>query len=115
MGETRITAAQRRSSTERASAARTWLVVVHGAAFACNAWMLSRWAGGLFGAALFLLAVTLATLTIGIAAAALVGRWEDRSLPARPALHGAATIPCTSCGGGMVASGPGWICELCDR
>ena len=114
MRETKGTTGARRSVVDAPAPARVGLVVIHGAALAINAHLLSRWADGLFGAAMYLLALTAATLTAGVVVAALIGVWDERPHVPRTARSG-PTIPCHSCGGVMIPSGPGWICEACDR
>ena len=86
------------------------LVAVHGAAAAYVLFQLSRTGHGIPQAGLFVLAVSIAVVAVGLAVALAVSALDpdgDRGLT--------ATRSCHSCGGPLTRLGPAWVCPPCDR
>ena len=97
---------------------RVVLCIVHGAALSLGAYMVSRLAAGLVGAAAFVLVFCFAALTAGCAIAIAADPWLDR--PRRPAERrrtrdGTPAVVCHGCGRPMVPLRSAWVCEVCDR
>jgi hypothetical protein len=98
---------------------RVVLCIVHGATLSVAAYMVSRLAAGLVGAAAFVLVFCFGALTAGCAIAIAADPWLGR--PKRPAAvrrrtrDGAPGVVCHCCGRPMVPLRSAWVCEVCDR
>lgn len=104
---------------------RRMAMTLVGASAAGSAWAASSLLDGLPGAAAFMLAIFVGTVTLGLLAAAVVDRLSapprriDRVTDHISQLlmirDGAdPSRPCRSCGAGMFPVGSVWVCGTCD-
>jgi len=102
---------------------RVFLIVAVGGMAAAGAFAMSRVGQGLLEGAAFLLAIFIATVTVGLALSQGAVAWQDRRghpLP-DPSSHRAGGLPiaagmiCGCCGRSMKPFGSVWLCLVCDR
>ena len=102
---------------------RVFLVVAVGGMAAAGAYIMSRVGQGLLEGAGFLLAIFIATVTVGLALSQGAVVWQDRREHpiTGPSAHRAGGLPiaagmiCGCCGRSMEPFGSVWLCRVCDR